>query len=165
MGFGSAKARGKRMNSGSLMKMSFHLWIGILLCSGLAYGVGLGVSPPIVELEKGIGRMVLFNPSDQPIVVTIDVEGDLNARPRSARIGGLKAQEIMVWGTGNGLARIFAENRETGGALPSIQVEIHGDQPTFSRLTFQIIGGILAVLFIVVWEFVKRKRFKRVCYS
>lgn len=162
------------MNTLSLIKLMFHLWMFIIFTSGLAQGIGLGVSPPLVELNNGVGRMVLFNPSEQPILVTIELEGkegDMNARPRSAYIDGLKAQQVMIWGKGNGLARIFAENQETGGAFPLIQVKIQeegkGYHETSSTNAVWFTGVILAALLIFMAVYAMhaiRKRLKRVCY-
>lgn len=162
------------------MKTTFILRLTIIICAlslfcaGFAQGIGLGVSPPLVELDKGVGRMLLFNPSEQPILVTIELEGeegDMNARPRSVYIDGLKAQQVMIWGNGNGLARIFAENQETGGAFPLIQVRIHGDDEvdykSFPNHMVWFLWAILAALLIFMTVYamrVIRKRLKHVCY-
>lgn len=89
-------------------------------------GVGLGVSPPRLELSEGTGRMTLFNPGTEALKFSVETEGGVSVRPSKGEIPGLGTAGILVFGERDGIVRVLGETESVEGAmtLPGITVPV-----------------------------------------
>ena len=110
------------------------LIVAVLSCA-ITDAIGLGVSPPSLELEQGLGRLTLFNPGDQPINFGIELDGEMAARPSEGTIAPKRTANVIITGTGDGAARILADSAGNNGgiAMPAISVPIKGSEWTPSK--------------------------------
>ena len=142
--------------------------ISLLILLDGVKAIGLGVSPPQIHItEEGLGRLVLFNPGNQDLSYSLDLEGDFHARPGKGVIKPLSAAEVLISGQGNGIARIFAEsqNQDEPVALPSIEVKIESDEveASFTKWIWWIggIGGIVSLLLIAILRLIVTTKSQR----
>ena len=127
----------------------------VALSCGISNAIGLGVSPPSLELEEGLGRLTLFNPGDKPIRFGIELEGEMAARPSDGTIAPKRSASVIITGEGNGVARVLADGAgNTGGmAMPAISIPIKeldwvpADET--SILIPALIGATCAVVIVI----------------
>lgn len=129
--------------------------VAVLSC-GISDAIGLGVSPPSLELEEGLGRLTLFNPGDQPINFDIELDGEMAARPSEGMIAPKQTASVIITGNGEGAARILADSAGNKGgiAMPAISVPIKGSEwappDETSVLIPALIGATGAVLIAII---------------
>lgn len=131
------------------------LFLVLIAMAPLCFGVGIGVSPPRLELVEGIGRITIFNPSDTFIRYVIDADEGFRARPSEGEIGPLKSVSPLIYGEGGGAIRVLAEPRDGGAglALPAIEIPVEeegGVVPQERSILIPVLCGALAALFIAL---------------
>ena len=126
-------------------------WVLLLLIIPSVFGMGIGASPPVIELQDGEGRFLLVNPNNESVVFS--VASDLDIEPRHGELAGFEERYLTVYGKYDG----------------NITVTFVSDDLLYPALFLSVIGAernsyfweIVAVLFgcLIVWLFVQLIRF------
>jgi len=113
-------------------------------------GVGLGVSPPRLEISDGVGRMTLFNPGTEALKFSVETEGGVSVRPSQGEIPSFGTTGILVFGEVEGTVRVLGETQSIEGAmtLPGIEVPVKvlAGPPLLGIWMWGIVGAMIGLI-------------------